>query len=201
MTALAFGFVVVAMAYSIGTVSGAHINPAVSFAMLINGRIDFKEFIVYVIAQLAGAAAGSGILMFFLSESGESTASLGSTVLADGLSTTGGFAIEFVLTFIFVLVIITATGEHGDPHLAGMVIGLTLVALILMGGTTTGVSVNPARSFGPAIFEGGEALSQLWLYTLAPLLGGALAAVVGRFVLDTERGAPGVEQDKDEPLT
>lgn len=200
-TALAFGLIVIAMAYSIGTISGAHINPAVSLAMLINGRMDFKEFIVYVVSQLVGAVAGSAILQFFLSQSGESTASLGSTVLAEGLTTSGGFIIEVLLTFLFVLVIVTVTGKNGDPHFAGLIIGLTLTAIILMGGTTTGISLNPARSFGPALLEGGAALSQLWLYFLAPLLGGALAAFVGKYVLNTETGAPGVEQEKGESLS
>lgn len=97
--------------------------------------------------------------------------------------------------------ILTATGKNGDPHMAGLVIGLTLVAIILMAGTTTGISLNPARSFGPALLMGGTALSQLSLYVLSTLLGGALAALVAKYVLDTEAGAPGVEQDKDESIT
>lgn len=199
--ALAFGFIFIAMAYSIGTISGAHVNPAVSIAMFVNGRMSFTEFMVYVIAQLVGAVAGSAILQYILTQMGSDATNLGATVLADGLSVSGGFMIELVLTFLFVLVIVAATGKKGDPHLAGMVIGVTLTALILMGGTTTGVSLNPARSLGPALLMGGTALSQLWLYIVSPLLAGALAALVSKYTLDSEMGAPGVEQAKDEPLT
>lgn len=196
--ALAFGFIVIAMAYSIGTVSGAHMNPAVSLAMYLNKRLNFKELLTYIAAQLFGALAGSALLKFLLGQVGRNTSNLGSTILTEGVTITGGFIIELILTFIFVLVILTATGQKGDPHLAGIIIGLTLITLILVGGPTTGTSLNPARSFGPAILMGGEALSQLWLYTLAPLLGGILASVVAKYVLDTEIGAPGVEQEKSE---
>ena len=199
--ALAFGLIVIAMAYSIGTISGAHMNPGVSLAMFLNGRMNFKGFMVYVGAQLAGAVAGSAILRYFLIQSGKDATNLGATILAEGLTVSGGFIIELILTFLFVLVILTATGKNGDPHMAGLVIGLTLVAIILMGGTTTGISLNPARSFGPALLMGGTALSQLWLYFIAPLLGGSLAAFVAKYVLDTEAGAPGVEQEKDEAIT
>lgn len=199
--ALAFGLIVIAMAYSIGTISGAHMYPAVSLAMFLNGRMNFKGFMVYVGAQLVGAVPGSTILRYFLIQSGKNATNLGATVLAEGLTVSGGFIIELILTFLFVLVILTATGKNGDPHMAGLVIGLTLVAIILMGGTTTGISLNPARSFGPALLMGGTALSQLSLYVLSTLLGGALAALVAKYVLDTEAGAPGVEQDKDESIT
>lgn len=198
--ALAFGLTVVAMAYSVGPVSGAHMNPAVSLAMYLNKRISLKGLLTYVGAQLVGALAGSAMLRFFLSQSGRDTTNLGATTLAEGITVSGGFVIEVVLTFIFVLVILAATGRQGDSHLAGLIIGLTLIALILMGGTTTGVSLNPARSFGPAILMGGAALSQLWLYTLSTLLGGALAALVAKYVLDTEAGSPGVEQEKAERI-
>lgn len=184
--ALAFGLIVIAMAYSIGTISGAHLNPAVSLAMLLNGRMNFKDFIVYIIAQFIGALTGSALLQYFLIQSGKDTANLGATVLAEGLTVSGGFMIELILTFLFVFVIMTTTGKNGVPHMAGLIIGLALTSIILMGGTTTGISLNPARSFGPAILMGGTALSQLWLYFLAPLLSGALAAVVVKYILDTE---------------
>lgn len=193
--ALAFGLIFIAMAYSVGTISGAHLNPAVSLAMFVNKRMGLHGLLTYVVAQLLGALAGSAVLQFFLAQSGGDTANLAATTMAEGLSVTGGFAIEFILTFLFVLVIVAVTGKEGDTHLAGIIIGLTLIALILAGGTTSGASLNPARSFGPAILMGGTALSQLWLYTLAPLLGAALAAVVAKFALDTEMGAPGVEQE------
>lgn len=184
--ALAFGFVVIAMAYSVGTVSGAHLNPAVSLAMYLNKRLTFKGLIVYILAQLVGAIAGSAMLRLFLTQTGKSIANMGTTVLADGVTITGGFIIELVLTFLFILVILITTGQKGNAQLAGLSIGLTLIALILVGGTTSGTSLNPARSFGPAIFTGGPALSQLWLYSLAPLLAGILAAFVAKYVFDTE---------------
>lgn len=185
--ALAFGLSVVVMAYSVGTVSGAHLNPAVSIAMYLNKRLSLNEFITYVVAQLVGAVAGSAVLQLFVSQSGLDAASLGATTLADGVTMFGGFVIEFVLTFIFVMVILTVTGKNGNGQMAGLVIGLTLVAMILLGGTTSGASLNPARSFGPAMLVGGAALSQLWMYTLSTLLGGVAASFVAKFVLDTEK--------------
>lgn len=198
--ALAFGLILIAMAYSVGTVSGAHLNPAVSLAMLINGRMTIKAFLTYVVAQLVGAVAGSTILQFILTQSGMNTDNLGATVLADNLSLAGGFLIELILTFLFVLVILTVTGKNGDPHMAGLIIGFTLAAIILMSGTTTGTSLNPARSFGPAVLMGGAALSQLWMYFVSTLLGGVLAAHVAKVLLETEEGAPGVEQEKEETI-
>lgn len=198
--ALTFGFILIAMAYSIGTISGAHLNPAVSLAMLLNGRMTFQAFLSYVAAQLTGALFGSAILKFILTQSNMSTDNLGATVLADNLTLAGGFVIELILTFLFVLVILTVTGKNGDPHMAGLIIGLTLAAIILMSGTTTGTSLNPARSFGPAILIGGAALSQLWMYFLSTLLGGTIAAHVAKVLLGTEAGAPGVEQEKEEAI-
>ena len=198
--AMAFGLTLMAMAYSVGTVSGAHLNPAVSLAMFVNKRMELKAFFVYVAAQLVGALAASLTLRFFLVASGKEIVSLGETVLAEGLSVSGGFVIETILTFLFVLVILTVTGRKGIPQMAGLVIGLTLTTLILIGGSLTGASYNPARSFGPALVMGGVALSQLWFYTLSTLLGGALAAVVAKNVLDTEAGAPGAEQAKGDTI-
>lgn len=198
--AMAFGLTLMAMAYSVGTVSGAHVNPAVSLAMFVNKRMELKAFFVYVAAQLVGALAASLTLRFFLVASGKEIVSLGETVLAEGLSVSGGFVIETILTFLFVLVILTVTGRKGNPQMAGLVIGLTLTTLILIGGSLTGASYNPARSFGPALVMGGVALSQLWFYTLSTLLGGALAAVVAKNVLDTEAGAPGAEQAKGDTI-
>lgn len=197
---LAFGLTVVAMAYSIGTVSGAHLNPAVSLAMYLNKRISLQGLLAYVAAQLAGALMGSLVLRFFLTQTGMDTANVGATTLAEGVTLMGGFGMEMVLTFLFVLVILTTTGRKGDPHMAGLIIGLTLTSLILVGGPATGASFNPARSFGPAVLAGGTALSQLWMYVLATLLGGVFAAIVAKYVLDTEAGASGVEQEKDEPI-
>lgn len=185
--ALAFGLTVVAMAYSVGTVSGAHLNPAVSIAMYFNKRLSLNELVAYLVAQLVGALAGSALLQLFLSQSGLDTANLGATTLTDGVTLFGGFIMEFVLTFLFVLVILTVTGKNGNPQLAGLIIGLTLAAMILLGGTTSGASLNPARSFGPAILVGGAALSQLWMYTVSTILGGIAASFVAKYVLGTEK--------------
>lgn len=183
---LAFGLTVMSMAFSVGTVSGAHLNPAVSLAMFINKRLDAKTFGVYVVAQMAGALIASASLKYVLSAAGKEVVSLGETVLSEGVSVAGGFVIEMLLTFLFVLVIVTVTGRNGNGQMAGLVIGLTLTAMIFMGGSLTGASLNPARSFGPAILMGGAALSQLWLYVVATLVGGALAALVANYVLGSE---------------
>ncbi|MCC8074041.1 MAG: MIP family channel protein [Clostridiales bacterium] len=177
MTALAFGLVIVAMAYSIGNVSGCHINPAVSIAMLVSGRMSLKDFIGYVIAQFLGATAGATILMGILG----SNESLGQNALYDG-SALKSLIIEIILTFVFVIAILGVTDKIENSSVAGLVIGLTLTLVHLFGIHFTGTSVNPARSFGPAIFVGGDALSSLWVFIVAPLIGGVLAALVYMFI-------------------
>lgn len=176
-TALAFGLVIVAMAYSIGNVSGCHINPAVSLAMLISGKMTAKEFGAYIAAQFLGAIAGAGILAYLMG----STASLGqNAVCSDDILKT--IIIEVVLTFIFVIAILGVTSKKENGAVAGLVIGLALVLVHLIGIPFTGTSVNPARSFGPALLSGGVALKDVWVFILAPSLGGALAAVVYKFL-------------------
>ncbi|OZG61962.1 aquaporin [Bifidobacterium lemurum] len=181
--ALAFGLSIVIAAYSVGNVSGAHLNPAVSLAMLIDGRMSVVDFAGYVVAQVLGALAAAGILVGFTG----SNASLGTNGYGDAsaLGTNAGqaFLVETVLTFVFVLVILGVTSKPEFGNIAGLVIGLSLVAVVLVGLPFTGTSVNPARSLGPALLAGGEALAQVWLFILAPLVGGALAAVLHRFVL------------------
>lgn len=180
MTALAFGLVIVAMAYSVGNVSGCHINPAVSIAMLINKKLSVKDFIGYIIAQFAGATVGAAVLMLFVgSDSG-----LGTNSLYEG-NIWLSLLIEVILTFVFVLAILGVTSKTSNGAVAGIVIGLTLTLVHILGIHFTGTSVNPARSFGPALFVGGEALKSLWVFIVAPLVGGALAAVTYRF-LDKE---------------
>ena len=181
-TSLAFGLSIVAMAYSIGNVSGCHINPAVSIAMLIAKKMTLKDFIGYVIAQVLGAIAGAAVLGVLL---GKFTA-LGANTFggAGQLATTVWLAIlvEVILTFIFVLTILGVTSKAENAKVAGLVIGLTLVFVHLLGIGFTGTSVNPARSLGPALLQGGEALKQVWVFILAPLVGGALAALVHKYV-------------------
>lgn len=180
---LAFGMSIVIAAYSVGNVSGAHLNPAVSLAMLIDGRMSVVDFVGYVVAQVLGAIAAAGLLVAFTG----SYASLGTNGYGDAsaMGTGAGiaFLIEVVLTFFFVLLILGVTSKPEFANIAGIVIGLALAAIVILGLPFTGTSVNPARSFGPALLAGGEALAQVWVFILAPLVGGALAALVHRFVL------------------
>lgn len=175
MTAAAFGLVIVAMAYSIGNISGCHINPAVSIAMLINGKMTFTDFIGYVIAQFAGATAGAAILWALLG----SNKSLGQNGLYNGNAWLSAL-VEIILTFVFVLAILGVTSRIANSNVAGLVIGLTLTLVHIFGIHFTGTSVNPARSFGPAILSG--SLDGLWVFIVAPLIGGALAALCYRFL-------------------
>lgn len=181
LTALAFGLVIVAMAYSIGNVSGCHINPAVSLGVLLTGGMSIGEFIVYLIAQFAGATAGAAVLGVLV---GFDT-SLGANALYNG-SWKRSLVIEAILTFVFVLVILSVTSKKKYEKLAGLVIGMTLTLVHIFGIYFTGTSVNPARSFGPAILKGGEALSAYWVFLVAPLVGGALAALVYRFLIKSK---------------
>lgn len=178
MTALAFGLVIVAMAYSVGNVSGCHINPAVSIGMLVAGKMTLVEFTGYVISQFLGAIAGAAVLKAVFSASAVfAAAGLGTNGLYAG-NVCASLVIEVILTFVFVFAILGVTSREGNSSVAGLVIGLTLVLVHIMGIPFTGTSVNPARSFGPALFAGGEALNCVWVFILAPLVGGALAAVV-----------------------
>lgn len=177
LTALAFGLVIVAMAYSIGNISGCHINPAVSIAMLVSGKLSVKDFIGYVIAQFAGATAGAAVLMTLVGkESG-----LGANALYNG-NIALSILIEIILTFVFVIAILGVTSKVENGAVAGIVIGLSLTLVHILGISFTGTSVNPARSFGPALFVGGDALSSVWVFIVAPLIGGVLAALVYRFL-------------------
>ncbi|MCX2826828.1 aquaporin [Bacillus pseudomycoides] len=184
--AMAFGLSIVAMAYSIGTISGCHVNPAVSIAMFVNKRMNAMELSYYLLAQVLGGLLGTATLVTILKSSNMSLDNLGQNAFGNfGLS--GSFLVEFVLTFVFILVIIVVTGKKGNAQLAGLVIGFTLVLVHLLGIPLTGTSVNPARSLAPALFAGGEAVSQLWVFIVAPILGGIVAAIVGKFVLNTEK--------------
>ena len=180
-TALAFGLVIVAMAYSIGNISGCHINPAVSIAMLVSGKMSKKEFVAYIVAQFLGALAGAGILAYFMG----STAALGQNGLYNN-DIVKSLVIEVVLTFIFVLAILGVTSKKENSAVAGIVIGLSLVLVHLLGIPFTGTSVNPARSFGPALLVGGEALANVWVFIVAPLVGGVLAALVYKLLDNKE---------------
>ena len=179
-TALAFGLVIVAMAYSIGNVSGCHINPAVSLGMTIAGRMTWKECCKYVIAQILGAIAGALLLGVILG----SFASLGANSY-NGTTVTVWIAllVEVILTFVFVLTILGVTDKKENGHATGLVIGLTLTLVHLFGLPFTGTSVNSARSIGPALLQGGDALSQVWVFILAPLVGAVGAAFFYKYIL------------------
>ncbi|WP_242248707.1 MIP/aquaporin family protein [Bacillus cereus group sp. BfR-BA-01523] len=184
--AMAFGLSIVAMAYSIGTISGCHINPAVSIAMFINKRMNAMELSYYLLAQILGGLLGTATLVTILRSAKLPLDNLGQNSFGT-LGLSGAFLVEFILTFVFVLVIVAVTGKKGSSSLAGLVIGFTLVLIHLLGIPLTGTSVNPARSIAPALFAGGEAISQLWVFIVAPIFGGIVAAVVGKFILNTEK--------------
>lgn len=183
--AIAFGLAIVAAAYGLGAISGAHLNPAVTLGMVTAGRMNTADAGAYVVAQIIGAVLGA--LVIYIVASGKAGYSLAGNGLGQngyGAGYLGEYALgaalvfEVVATFVFVTVILGATGAGAPAAMAGLAIGLTLAAIHLVGINVTGVSVNPARSFGPAVFVGGKALADLWVFIVAPLLGGALAGVV-----------------------
>jgi aquaporin Z len=186
----AFGLTVLTMAYAIGHVSGCHLNPAVSVGLAVGGRFKPSELAPYIIAQVVGAIAGAGIL--YLIASGKADFKL-----ADGFASNGygehspggysllaGFVAEFVLTFMFLLIILGATDKRAPQGFAPIAIGLGLTLIHLIGIPVTNLSVNPARSTGPAVFVGGWALAQLWLFWVSPILGAVVAGVVHRQIFD-----------------
>jgi aquaporin Z len=185
--AFAFGLAIVAMAYGIGPVSGCHVNPAVSFGAFVAGRISARELGIYAIAQFAGALAGAGVLLviaqgapfYDLASSGLGQNGYGPGYLG-AYSLTAAALFEVVATFLFLVVILGVTSGGGQGPFAGLAIGFTLVVIHIVGIQVTGVSVNPARSFGPAVLVGGTALEQLWLFFVAPLAGAGLAGLLFR---------------------
>lgn len=187
-TALAFGLAIVAMAYVIGNVSGCHVNPAVSLAMVISKKMEVREFVYYVVAQVLGALCGSAILYLVLSNTDIGTLALGANgygeLSSSNISLLGAIIVETVLTFIFVYTILGVTNDKEKSSVAGIVIGLTLTFVHLLGIPLTGTSVNPARSLAPAIFLGGECLKQVWVFLLFPLVGAALAAFTFKYLND-----------------
>ena len=196
--AFAFGLSVVVMAYAIGGISGCHINPAITIAMLVAGKIKATDAVAYIVAQLIGAVLASFVLMQIQGglpgfQMGEWA--LGANGWGEGYqnayNTTSAFLTEAVLTFLFLFVILGTTSKWGNSTMAGLAIGFTLVLIHLVAIPITGTSVNPARSFGPALLAGGKALQQLWLFIVAPVVGAVAAAVVWR-MLDKANPAPAV---------
>jgi aquaporin Z len=176
----AFGLAVIAMAYTIGTISGCHINPAISISMLVAGKLGVKDTALYVVFQCIGGIIGAGILYGIAI--GNPSYNIATNGLGANMYSTYSLAsvliAEIVLTFIFVLVVHGSTSVNAPKGFAGLAIGLTLVLIHLVAIPIDGTSVNPARSLGPALFAGGTALNQLWVFFVAPIIGGILAALV-----------------------
>jgi aquaporin Z len=205
MTALTFGLVLLSLVYAIGPISGCHVNPAVTLGFVVSRRMALSDAIGYWIAQFAGGIAGALVLWaIFQGAPGYSreTNGLGADGFGEhsmiGLNGGGAFAAEVVLTFLFVLVVLSATSYVASANFAGLAIGMALTAVHLFGIPLTGTSVNPARSLGPAVIVRGDALEQVWLFIVAPLVGGAIAALAHRYVLyeradEAARVAGGVE--------
>jgi aquaporin Z len=187
--AIAFGFVQIATAYAFGPVSGAHINPAVTLGMLVARKIDAATAGVHWLAQCLGAIVGAGLLKLFVSQWGvkDQTGGLGTNDYGLHISMAGAFVLEVVLTLAFVLTILLVTDRAAVAGAAGLAIGVALTAVHLVAIPLDGTSVNPARSLGPALFEGGEPLAHLWLFIVAPLVGGLLAALIYPFSRLPER--------------
>jgi len=185
---IAFGFAVVAMAYAIGGISGCHINPAVTIGVLTAGKMETKDAVFYIIAQCLGGILGAGVLYLILL--GKPDFIMGEWALGSngwgegylgGYNTVSAFIIETVMSYLFIFVILAAISKFGNTVMAGLAIGVTLMLIHLVTIPVTGTSVNPARSLGPALFAGGKALAQLWMFFVAPILGALLAAITWRF--------------------
>lgn len=189
MVAMAFGLSVVAMAYTIGGISGCHINPAITLGCLLSGRMKSNEGLMYMLFQVIGAFIGSGILYLLTSNIDMAYATTtGANACAAGVSTIGGLLAEIVFTCVFVFVVLgTTDAKKGAGNFAGLAIGLSLVLVHIVCIPITGTSVNPARSIAPAVFQGGEALSQLWLFIVGPFIGAALSALIWKMVGDLKQ--------------
>lgn len=194
--AFGFGLSVVAMAYTVGKVSGCHINPAITLGVFLSKRMSGKDAGMYMLFQVIGALIGSAILYglvssidptsaSYIAEGGSFGTTTGANGLQPGVSLFGGLLAEIVFTFVFVLVVLGTTSKGGAGNFAGLAIGLSLVLVHIVCIPLTGTSVNPARSIGPAIFQGGEALSQLWIFIVGPFIGAIIASIVWKLI-DTE---------------
>ena len=192
--ALAFGLSIVAMAYVIGDISGCHINPAVSIGMWIDGRMDVKDLIMYIVFQCIGAIIGIGILAVIIN----SSAHLGGYTMtgfgqngfgaasAVGLNAIGAIIVEIILTFVFVFTVLGVTKKAETGAVAGIVMGLTFTLVHIIGIPLTGTSVNPARSLAPALFMGGQALNQVWVFILAPIVGAIIAGYLYKVLMSED---------------
>lgn len=198
--ALAFGLVLMALAYAFGPVSGTHVNPAVTLAMVLARNMPLKEAGGYVGAQFAGAIVGGAVLKLFVSsfDVTDQTGGLGTNAYDNGsINMTGAFVLEVLLTAAFVGVILLVTERVAAPGFAGVAIGVALTAVHLVGIPLDGTSVNPARSFGPALFAGGDALGQVWLFIVAPLVGAAVAVGIWKVTRVTDDAPEAFEAGAD----
>ena len=189
-TAIAFGLAVVAMAYTIGEISGCHINPAITFAVALSGRMSWKDACGYWVGQVIGGILAGAVLLLLTKvvAAPDLTGALGSNGVANAGGVGGAFLVEVIATFLFVLVVLGATdAKFGAGKPAGLAIGLSLILIHLVCINLTGTSVNPARSIGPALFAGGEALKNVWVFICAPLVGGALSACVWKAMVPKEK--------------
>ncbi|WP_106402457.1 aquaporin [Actinocorallia populi] len=184
--ALAFGLVLLGLVYAIGPISGCHVNPAVTAGAWIMRQISGTDAVCYIVAQVLGGIAGAALIKLVSSVGGVETAVDGANAYGpdEGINAAGTFVLEVVLTFVFVFVVLLVVRRKAAATAAGVAIGFTLAVVHLVGVPLHGTSVNPARSIGPALFAGGEAIGQLWLFILAPLVGGVLAALAARALRD-----------------
>lgn len=183
----AFGLALIGMAYGIGPISGCHINPAVSVGAYVAGRMSLSDMIQYAIAQTAGAIVAC-IAIMIIAGSGPAAGNFAGNVIMDGYTVAGGLLFEIIATFLFLVVILGSTQVGAPASVAGLAIGLMLVAIHLIGIPITNTSVNPARSIGPALFQGGPALAQLWIFIIGPIIGGAAAGFLFRIgLLETDK--------------
>lgn len=183
-TAFAFGLSVIAMAYTIGGISGCHINPAITLGVFLSGRMSAKDCGMYMLFQVIGGVLAGAVLAGIVATAPDFAGGTTTGANACSVSQVNGFVVELVLTCLFVLVVLGATSKTNGTtnNFAGLAIGLSLILIHLVGIHYTGTSVNPARSIGPALFEGGQALSDLWVFIVAPLCGGALAALIWKAI-------------------
>lgn len=192
--AMAFGLSIVAMAYVIGDISGCHINPAVSVGMWIDGRMELKDLLMYIIFQCIGAIIGTALLAILINSApslgGYMATGLGQNgfgaASSVGINLYGALITEIILTFVFVFTVLGVTRSEKTSAIAGIVIGLTLAFVHIMGIPLTGTSVNPARSLAPALFMGGVALQQVWVFIVAPVVGAIIAGLTHKTLFDEE---------------
>ena len=183
-TAIAFGLAVVAMAYTIGGISGCHINPAITLGVFLSGRMDAKDCGMYMLFQVIGAILAAAVLAGIIATDQSAVITTATGANACTYGAVNGLIVEIVLTCLFVLVVLGATAKTNGAtnNFAGLAIGLSLILIHLVGIHFTGTSVNPARSIGPALFQGGKALADLWVFIVGPLVGGALAACIWKII-------------------